>query len=191
MNPGIKLVTVYVAGALLVAGCGQSNSGSAGTSPGQPAAAAKPAAPKDASIKVKGLYIGMDIQTVPALLKKSLPPDFAGDVSDVTKVELLGNFPIVIFGGDVIVTAELDGKVNKIILNTSLASHLFNSADMDASAFVQQFANSYHIPEMKVSDDRQFWTYTSPDGVKVTIDTTKAVMLEIVASAQDHKQSFN
>lgn len=39
MNAGIKLAAVYVAVAILVAGCGQSNSGSTGTSPSQPAAA--------------------------------------------------------------------------------------------------------------------------------------------------------
>lgn len=41
MNAGMKLTAVYVAGAILVAGCGQSNSGSAGTSPSQPAAPAQ------------------------------------------------------------------------------------------------------------------------------------------------------
>lgn len=41
MNAGMKLAAVYVAGAILIAGCGKSNSGNAGTSPSQPVAAAQ------------------------------------------------------------------------------------------------------------------------------------------------------
>ena len=66
-----------------------------------------------------------------------------------------------------------------------------SKSNMDASAFVQQFINSYNIPAMKVSDNLQSWTYTSPDGVKVTIDTKKNVTLEKVESTQERKQSFN
>lgn len=208
MNAGIKLAAVYVAGAILVAGCGQSNSGSAGVSPSQSAAAAKPVAPKEASIKVKGLYIGMDIQSVPALMKENFAgkKNFAGmdwAISDVTKVDASardlrvlvidqGNLYVSIgstAGGIVIATP--DGKVFAIELSSLIVNDLFNAADMDASAFVKQFISAYDIPEMKVSDNLQSWTYTSPDGVKVTIDTQKNVSLEKVASAQDRKQSFN
>lgn len=237
MNAGMNLAAVYVAGAILVAGCGQSNSGSAGVSPSQPAAAkpveSKPTAPKDATIKVKGLYIGMDIQTVPALLKEKLAgkdwiiSDAAqgstlnaifhkarSDGSNMTDAEkqsmtstmlALGASslsplePEYFFVGIVQLpfsdggkfVALPDRKVGLILLNGSLVNDLFNAADMDASAFVKQFISAYDIPEMKVSDNLQSWTYTSPDGVKVTIDTQKKVSLEKVASAQDRKQSFN
>jgi len=233
MNARIKLAAVYVAGAILVAGCGQSNSNSAGTSPSQSAAAAKPVAPKEASIKVKGLYIGMDIQSVPALLKEKLAgkdwiiSDAAqgsalnailqkgrGDGSDMTDAEKQSMTSTILalgansisplepeyffvgiaqppFSGGGKFVALPDRKVGLILLKGSLVNDLFNAADMDASAFVKQFISAYDIPEMKVSDNLQSWTYTSPDGVKVTIDTQKNVTLEKVESAQDRKQSFN
>ena len=72
-----------------------------------------------------------------------------------------------------------------------VVNDLFNAADMDASDFAQQFVNSYNIPEMKVSDDMESWTYTSPDGVKVKIHDDKSVFVEKVASAQERKQSFD
>ena len=72
-----------------------------------------------------------------------------------------------------------------------LADDLFNAADMEATAFAQQFAEAYAIPEMKVSDDMQFWVYTSPDGVRVRIDTEKSLSIEKVASAQERKKAFD
>lgn len=232
MNAGIKLAAVYVAGAILVAGCGQNNSGSAGTSPGQPAAAVKPATPKGTTIKIKGIYVGMDIQSVPALLKEKL----AGKdwiITDAAKGSAIINlrdkseslltdaekqivtsqvinfasvgipvpyfpepedfyvFIAKTFASGGWISAGPDGKVAAILLRNEFVNDSFNAADMDASAFVKQFISAYDIPEMKVSDNLQSWTYTSPDGVKVTIDTQKNVSLEKVASAQDRKQSFN
>ena len=89
------------------------------------------------------------------------------------------------------VIAGPDGKVTAIRLSAWVVNDLFNAADMDASDFAQQFVNSYNIPEMKVSDDMESWTYTSPDGVKVKIHDDKSVFVEKVASAQERKQSFD
>lgn len=207
MNTGMKFTVVYATVALLVAGCGQSNSGSAGSGTNQPAAA-KPVAPKDATIKVKGLYIGMDIQTVPALLKEKSTGKWS-TISDVIEggskeaifpatvnfYVAVNQLSLITGSGDVvpvaIVKAGPDRKAIYILLNGVIVNDLFNAADMEASAFVKQFISAYNIPEMKVSDNLQSWTYTSPDGVKVTIDTTKNVLLEKVESAQERKQSFD
>jgi len=243
MNAGMKLVTVYVGGAILIAGCGQSNSGN--SNPNQPAAP-KPAeskiiAPNDATIKVKGLYIGMDIHAVPAALLKEKLVGMNCAIIDATKdIDMLasknctitdaakgsaitaftgkhfGDFDyagqqyVMAFGLNLepeyffasigsragqstlgVFIATPDGKAISILLKGAFVNDLFNAADMDASAFVQQFISAYNIPEMKVSDNLQSWTYTSPKGEKITIDTMKNVMIEKVESAQDRKQSFN
>jgi len=197
MNAVVRLVAACVVGAILVSGCGQGSSET--SSQGQSAPAAKKAAASE--IKIKGLYIGMDIQTVPALLKEK----FAGKnwgIHDVAKGDA-GNFAhaiteaenfYVAIGGALplgTVIAGPDGKVTAIKLSGMVVNDLFNAADMDASDFVQQFVNSYNIPEMKLSDDMESWTYTSPDGVKVKIDDGKSVFVEKVASAQERKQSFD
>ncbi len=197
MNAGVRLAAACVVGAILVSGCGQGSSET--SSPGQSAQAAKKAAASE--IKIKGLYIGMDIQTVPALLKEK----FAGKnwgIHDVAKGDAGNfahaitepeNFYVAIGGGLPLgtVIAGPDGKVTAIKLSGMVVNDLFNAADMDASDFVQQFVNSYNITEMKVSDDMESWTYTSPDGVKVKIDNDKSVFVEKVASAQERKQSFD
>ena len=67
MNAGLRLAAACVVGAILVSGCGQANSET--FSPGQSAPAAKKAAASE--IKIKGLYIGMDIQTDGTLSVKS------------------------------------------------------------------------------------------------------------------------
>lgn len=197
MNAGLRLAAACVVGAILVSGCGQANSET--FSPGQSAPAAKKAAASE--IKIKGLYIGMDIQTVPALLKEK----FAGTnwgIHDVAKGDA-GKFSYTITGAENFyvaiggalpmgaVIAGPDGKVTAIRLSAWVVNDLFNAADMDASDFAQQFVNSYNIPEMKVSDDMESWTYTSPDGVKVKINDDKSVFVEKVASAQERKQSFD
>ena len=197
MNAGVRLAAACVAGAMLVSGCGQGNSGT--SAPGQSAPAAKKAATSE--IKIKGLFIGMDIQTVPALLKEK----FAGKdwgIHDVAKGDA-GNFSgmitkpenfYVAIGGALplgTVIAGPDGKVTEIKLTSMVVDALFNATDMDASAFVQQFINAYNIPEMKVSDDMESWNYTSSEGVKIKIDNKKGVFVEKVASSQERKQSFD
>ncbi|HOX40549.1 MAG TPA: hypothetical protein P5567_09635 [Kiritimatiellia bacterium] len=155
------------------------------------------------SLKVKGLYIGMDIKEVPGILKQKFPPNTMG-VHDVAKGDA-GNFPdniqgcesedfYVAIGGMLplgAVIASPDGKVKSIRLSGMVVDALFNSADMDASDYVQQFIDSYDIPEMKVADDMESWVYTSRDGIKVKIDTKKSLFIEKVASTQERKKSFD
>lgn len=149
----------------------------------------------------------MNIQTVPAVLNENKVPTgdltkvagnlaYAGITAQENSAMEIGdandNFRAMMKGQQrSFVIATPDGKVDGISLNGMLVNSLFNAADMDASAFVQQFISAYNIPEMKVSDDRLYWTYTSPVGVKISINKEKGLVLEKVASAQDRKQSFN
>lgn len=174
----------------------------ASTNPSSPAPAKEP------SVKVKDLYMGMDIKGVSGVLEKKFPPNtfrifgpakdnsgdsgiqvlgalLNGEQNDIYVGIIAGMLPI---GG---VLAGPDGAVKRILLPTPVVDVLFNSEGLDASDFVRQFADAYKIPSMKISDDLKSWVYSSPEGTKVTISTKKEIVIEKVASAQDLKRSFN
>lgn len=156
----------------------------------------KPVDPKDANIKVKGLYIGMDIQNVPALLKEKMASTLMADMvqDDVILVAgLTGNTYRVLIGSGLFgeINAGPDGKVTSILLNTVTVNDLFNASGMEASDFAKQFVEAYKIPQMDVSDNAQALVYTSKDGIKVTIDSQKNLFIVKVASAQERKKAFD
>ena len=185
MNTIVKMMALCIAGTLLASGCGQSNSGGGQSS--------SSGSNNSATIKVKGLYIGMDINSVPAVLKESLtPPPY--DIDYTVKRNDLTVGPdgyYLSLGGISMVEAGKDAKVTKITFNYIIVDALFNSADMDASDFVEQFVKAYKIPKMSVSDDLSSWVYTSDDGTKITISDKKELYMEKVANKKERKQSFN
>ena len=153
------------------------------------------AAPAGA-ILVKGLWIGMNINTVPAILKEKL----AGKknclgmdvvVKDVQNGLIPGSLCVFVLPDGGVITAGADRKVNSISLSAPLVGLMFNADNMEASAFVKEFMNAYKIPSMKPSDNWQNWIYTSEDGVKVTISQDKSILIEKAASKSESKFSFD
>jgi len=187
---------------------------------------------KDAEIKIKGLYIGMDIRSIGTWFKEKLGQSDAqiivtknnGDPAIVidrsvgivllagplslleksdTPVDLL-NFLWKLLsqegeGGEYtranvhpsIILANNMGCVNEISLSGNLVNYLFKATDMEPTEFVKQFVEAYNIPEMKVSDDRKSWCYTSSGGIKITIDQTKRVTLIKGVSKAEVKGAFD
>lgn len=201
MKTGTMVATACLACAIVAAGYGQSGN------LGEPAAtSANPVAAKDATIKIKGLYIGMDIQVVPALLKEKLgdgwgilllkrPHPRISNSSLLSDKVPMGGSVVTAEGfgsrSPVSVAAGPDGKVQWFYFPHSSLGPIFNAKGMEISDFAKQFANSYGIPEMKVSDDRRSWTYTSADGTRVEITSEGDITVEKVASAQERNQSFD
>jgi hypothetical protein len=141
--------------------------------------------------KVKGFYIGMDIQDVPGLLKDNMKGtkwEIPG--GGMYKVESENGKKVVKVGGFGFVFAQAseDGRVEEIFIPGLLADDLFKTHDMPANEFVEKFINSYGIPEMRV-DERNVWYYIDPSGIKIKIDNTKGVLLEKVAS--ERERAFN
>lgn len=86
---------------------------------------------------------------------------------------------------------DAQGNIDQISFSSDTANALFNASQMEASEFVKQFVTAYNIPEMRVSDDMEFWTYTNSDGIRVKIDGRKSVLIERVASVEERKQAFD
>lgn len=133
-------------------------------------------------LKVKDLYLGMDINEVPAILRRQMP---AGEkVGDVQKTENL--YELSVYARYQILADE-NKKVVRIMFAFPIINHLFNVEDLSAEAFAHNFIEAYSIPEMKARSDGEGWEYTNSIGYKVTIYDTKNLVIEKVASADERK----
>lgn len=153
------------------------------------------------AIRVKGLYIGMDIRKVPAILKEKLAGKDWG-ISEANKGDAgpVGyaltepqNYYVMIGGGMPLgtVIAGPNFQVIRIAFTPMLVNDLFNAADMDATSFAEQFMQAYHIPPMEISDDATSYYHTTEDGVKITIQSDKTLVIEKVASKKERKANFD
>ena len=79
-------------------------------------------------------------------------------------------------GGKIL--ADPDTKeVTRFFFDTPLSNFLFDSDDLDASDFAQEFINSYPVPDLKpgVRYGRQLWIHDDPDGWTLLITPNKDV----------------
>lgn len=166
---------------------------------------------KKTSLKIKGLYIGMDIQTVPALFKEKLPgQDWVISAVSIKKgmegesfvcADLL--FVTIKPSGqsdftESSVFAGLEGKVCSISLSPGLVNALFSASMMSPQAFAQQFLESYNIPNLTAEKGDEFsgirpkWTYTSSEGVNITIGADKSIsILDLLPLLEAKKKQFD
>ena len=173
--------------------------------------------PEKASIKVKGFYIGMDFASVPALLKDKLAETgfqcqeskgadgnsqiWIGDSLIFTAVPLLKSIPVDSAKLEArmgeknlemsFIDADSNGMVKTIKFHQNLVNALFKADDLDATTFATQFLNAYKIPGWKVDDGMKSWSYTSPDGVKVSIDSEKCILIEKVPTNEERNKAFD
>ena len=169
---------VCVAGAMLVAGCG----GKSGPS----------------VLDVKGLSLGMGLSEANAVCKTLLEGSGCS-VGDIQDGELaiydIGESGGKCFGFSAMgmnlagggVTADANGKVNGFIFSGGLVNHIFKVTEMEDGDFVQKFADSYKIPEFKVSDANEFWYFDSPHGYRIKIKQGKGLTVKKIASANEQK----
>lgn len=166
---------------------------------------------KETSLKIKGLYIGMDIQTVPALFKEKLSgQDWVVSAVSIKKgmegesfvcADLL--FVTIKPSGqsdftESSVFAGLEGKVCSISLSPGLVNALFSASMMSPQAFAQQFLESYNIPNLTAEKGDEFsgirpkWTYTSSEGVNITIGADKSIsILDLLPLLEAKKKQFD
>jgi hypothetical protein len=166
---------------------------------------------KETSIKIKGVSLGMELKNAHDVLEQKL----AGTqwkVSQVCMSKLSKKWMLVVcinpvsasnfdqaltmtamgIGGvGAILRADEDGRVVYVNLLPGFVDDIFKASNMEAREFAEQFTSAYKIPEMNISEQMDSWTYSSPDGVKVTVDMNKKVLLEKTASEEERKSSFD
>lgn len=156
------------------------------------AAPPKAAATFDPSFKIKGLYLGMDIKTVPAILKQKFPAGQDFEVADMISER---QSVLVLHGVDGVVCIVACGPDNPAVIAIAFekvaVDALFNAAGMEASEFAKTFIEAYQIPGMNVSDDRMSWFYLSPEGYRVNITQGKQLIIVLTPNSTQRKKSFD
>jgi hypothetical protein len=92
------------------------------------------------------------------------------------------------------VTFDPAGKLGYIFIPHRCGAFLFNSSSMTAAEFCQNFVNAYAIPTMNrdvATDGTGFWKCTTPDNVTVKITDEKDVYFFKDTSQQDVQKKFN
>ena len=90
--------------------------------------------------------------------------------------------------------ANNSGQVLCFIFTGELVNTLFNASDLASRDFGQTFVDSYHLPNIKVEYEEGIYPYhtcTLPEGVKISIDNFKSLVIKKVPSSADKKASFN
>lgn len=133
---------------------------------------------------IKKLALGMNIDTIPAILQESL-----GVKCKV--IDMGSGYTTGIFG---LFMASANKSKQVTMLN--FLSPMFNASDMDSDSFVSEITKAYKIPETKpfllhkplTRSIEAGHEYSSPDGWKIKIiSAEKSVELEIIPKATDRK----
>ena len=138
-------------------------------------------------LRVKGLYIGMNIDEAAQILCKLLGTSFkvkeldedeqmlnSFDRNVAIKYAIWGN------GNGLNIYADKDKKVNRILLPSGIIDKLFNVSGVNAQDFAKQFTDGYKLPEMKAFSDNYKqggWEYTSANGYKIQIYESKVLVM--------------
>ena len=137
-------------------------------------------------LKIKGLYLGMNIdnayKTIPDQLKTDLALEefIRGVISDL-------------FGVKLVIRADDYKRVTSIMLSGMVVDTLFNSAGLPAEDFAKKFVESYNIKLMEPFVEQNGetfisgWRFISQEGYKLTLTDKKDIILEKIAEQSEMK----
>lgn len=205
----VIVFTLFLAFMMVIMG-GNKHSSSNGSSEEEPntvkssviqSSAQQMATPKAKStapnFKVKGLYLGMDIQDAYKTLSNKINKDNINNLNNVAfwpklkRDQFEGPAHVTIDSG---IRGTIIADDNNQVVSISLCGHvvneLFNSSDMDIIEFIKQFESSYNI-DFELSADLKSMYYTSPDGFKITISDDKSLEIIKVPSKRQIESNFS
>ena len=150
-------------------------------------------------LKIKGLYIGMNIDDACKVLNEKLE-----DKAEVSPIVLPNENNVLVLNGYTVnclstdagypemvpvLVADAYKRVVTIQLTPMIVDFLYNTAGINGEEFAQKFVDSYKIAKMSpfVKDGIQGWTYASPEGYKISVTVNKIILLEKVASESEMK----
>ncbi len=132
--------------------------------------------------KVRGLYIGMDINDARKIFKE----DNYYLVSDVKK-KFWGDKGDLVFevrvddsSAKLHVYAHKDKKVYKINLTPGMVDKLFNAEGVDIDTYLRAFMKHYGISKMTPDPTGNAWEYTFPIGIYIVISQDKETHIKKV-----------
>ena len=90
-----------------------------------------------------------------------------------------------------VIVAGPDGKVLSVTLRSNLVNYLFRSDDIEFLEFITIFTDAYKMGQMKTDAGLFSRPWTSAEGVKITIDSDKTIVIKKVVPPANVKGSFN
>lgn len=142
---------------------------------------------KQETLKVKGLYIGMDIYEACEIINQYLDTS-TKVVEKVSDNNLEKTYSCEGIGAKI--EANSDKKVKRIEFFSAFVDKLFNVSHLDPEQFAKEFLSAYGIPEMKpFYEEDEFvymtgWEFISDFGFRVRIGSNgffaKALIIEKV-----------
>ena len=142
-------------------------------------------------LKVKGLYLGMNIDDAYKVLSDKL----------VQGIEILQEAPgspraiYYLYEGMPIpiVTSDIKNRVTTMLLPEDIVDKLFNTTGLPAEDFAKKFVESYHISKMEPFSEMMNnslvtgWRFISPEGFSLIITTQKTILLKEIAKSSETK----
>jgi hypothetical protein len=132
--------------------------------------------------KVKGLYLGMDIEDARKIFKEGnyylvgdVKKKFWGDRGD-----LVFEVRVDDLSAKSRVYAHKDKKVYKINLTPGMVDKLFNVEGVDIDTYLKAFMKHYGIPKMTPDPTGNAWEYTFPIGIYIVISPDKETHIKKV-----------
>ena len=150
-------------------------------------------------LKVKGLYLGMNIDKGASIIKEFITPEIAEKLGEGEPLEVarippfeechygFGYFPLgcpkIFFQSD----CSKDKKVFSISIHNDIADEMFDAKHLSQEQFVQAFGNAYGIsmklkekPATSSGSDSRSWEFESPHGYNITIIEGHTIIIKQV-----------
>jgi hypothetical protein len=156
-------------------------------------------------LKVKGLYLGMNIDDGAKIFEKFIDHRFAWTYGqsetgqgEPLKVTLVPPFETCNYGFGYFSTGcpeaflksdcSNEKKVYHIYIHNDIADKMFDAKGLSQEEFVQSFEHAHNItmrlkekPSLPGGSSSKSWEFESPHGYKVTIDAGHTIVVEQVA----------
>ena len=129
-------------------------------------------------LKVKGIYMGMDMEEAKKICGKYMDDSMAGEQATPDQYII---FQQGAFVG--VLISDPQKKLTTIALTRPLVDNMFNVSGMPVKEFAAQFVSAYHIPSMEYfrEEGDAGWRFTSPHGYRVDIFKNGQLTIEKIA----------
>jgi len=145
---------------------------------------------KDTTVAYEVLDDGHVFLIASANILKYLQKD-GGKANSALRIEQLKLIPNGFAETPSLIVAGPDGLVRAISLRPNLVNYLFKSQDVVYSEFKALFLESYKLNSLPRQEGFSSFSVTTKDGVKFTVESDKALLIERVVEPEKVKGAFD
>jgi hypothetical protein len=145
---------------------------------------------KDTSVAYEVLDGGRVFLIASASNLKFLQED-SEEASSALRIEQLKHIPNGFAEIPSLIVAGPDGLVRAISLRPNLVNYLFKSKDVEYSEFKALFLESYKLNSLPLQEGFGSFSVTTKEGVKFTVESNKALLIERVVEPEKVKGAFD